>query len=570
MRVRFAWAFPALLVAALPAAAQQGELVEPAEPVDPVGGEEAPPAADRLVQLRVSALRADGVVAIDRGMSDGLAVRDVVRFEPRSGGTLVGDVVRVEDKSALVLLRDVERVPEPGTPGAVRVPEARFRLDERPEPEGELPEKPPWAMEETPWPEDMPLLAEVGAVRPEDRASYLTGRAYLIVDQTWAAPERNDAFYRAGLDLSMVNPFGHGGTLHTDFEGNYRRVEVPDRSTQRNTRLRLDRFSYARGGTRFDELGWEVGRFLQSGMPEFGVIDGGELSVRREGGDRYGISLGFLPEPDRDYETGEDLALAAWYRWALRPDDSLGLWTGVQSSWHNGNRDRDLFVGKLEYLPDAGWDFQGTLWVDYYDDSDDIKEQAVELTQAYLRSSKRWDAGHRLEVSYRRQLFPELLRDEFLDPVTAAEILDNRYDRLTFGGVRALSHDRRLEGRLGLWDDEDESGVDGEIELEADDLFFARDRGSLALFATRGQFTTLYGTRLDFHLDEGGRGWDLSYEFAYADQGDFDEGTILQHRLRAGGALYAARGWSLSFFTELLTWEGDDSLSIGLYLQETL
>ena len=50
-------------------------------------------------------------------------------------------------------------------------------------------------------------------------------------------------------------------------------------------------------------------------MPEFGVLDGVEWSLRRPGGDRFGVSLGAMPEPNADHDTGQDLLLAAFYTW---------------------------------------------------------------------------------------------------------------------------------------------------------------------------------------------------------------------------------------------------------------
>ena len=59
--------------------------------------------------------------------------------------------------------------------------------------------------------------------------------------------------------------------MHYDLEVNYRRTDVPDLDGEENTRLRLDRASYHWGGTRFRKDRREVGRFLQSGMIEFGL-----------------------------------------------------------------------------------------------------------------------------------------------------------------------------------------------------------------------------------------------------------------------------------------------------------
>src|SRR5215813_259492 len=55
----------------------------------------------------------------------------------------------------------------------------------------------------------------------------------------------------------------------------------------------LYRLSYSIGGDRFAPDRIEVGRFLQYGMPEFGVLDGVEWDRRLAGGDSFGASVGF-------------------------------------------------------------------------------------------------------------------------------------------------------------------------------------------------------------------------------------------------------------------------------------
>src|SRR6201988_4439863 len=97
-------------------------------------------------------------------------------------------------------------------------------------------------------------------------------------------------FARAGTVLLVENFMQKGGDLYFDAETNYRDTDVPDDDDDQDTLLRLERFSYAWGGNRFAADRYEVGRFLQHDMPEFGVLDGGEWTRRLSGGDIFGGS----------------------------------------------------------------------------------------------------------------------------------------------------------------------------------------------------------------------------------------------------------------------------------------
>ena len=133
-------------------------------------------------------------------------------------------------------------------------------------------------------------------MRPESRPARVSGRYLAIADQVWSSEDdRSSGFYRTGVDLLYENVTGNADSLHFDGEANYRNTDVPDDDGQRESRLRLDRLSYALGGHRFAPQRFEIGRFLHYGMSEFGVVDGVEWNVRRDEGDRFGLSAGFLP-----------------------------------------------------------------------------------------------------------------------------------------------------------------------------------------------------------------------------------------------------------------------------------
>ncbi len=80
----------------------------------------------------------------------------------------------------------------------------------------------------------------------------------------------------------MGSTIADGGTLH--FHGEFGWLE--ETSGNAGLDLRIFDLSYERGGDRFQPVHWQVGRFLVRDMPEFGLLDGGAVDYRREGGDR--------------------------------------------------------------------------------------------------------------------------------------------------------------------------------------------------------------------------------------------------------------------------------------------
>ena len=248
-------------------------------------------------------------------------------------------------------------------------------------------------------------------------------------------------------DLLYENVTGNADSLHFDGEANYRNTDVPDDDDQRESRLRLDRLSYALGGHRFAPQRFEIGRFLHYGMSEFGVVDGVEWNVRRDEGDRFGLSAGFLPEPDLDHDTGSDFEVSGYYRWVPDESEEFSLAGAYQKTFHDGDADRDLVVGKLVYFPRDSWSFHGTTWIDFYTEGDDDKP-FVELTQAYLDSGRDWQNGASFHVTFSHLAFPQMDRDEFL-PVTDDQLADDHSERLALDGRVQMTRDTGLSTGVG-------------------------------------------------------------------------------------------------------------------------
>jgi hypothetical protein len=549
--------------------------------------QEKPAAQESLVTLEVRVGSAErGFALIDRGSIYHLAKGDVITFLPRGGTPQRGTVAELEERAARVELADPAFVPAPGTRGRLEIPRSRLGADEKPRlraapkraPPAEGKPPPVFTPRDDEWQQGEPLLAKVRAVRPDERPTRLTGHTYFALDHTHASEDddpqatddgRHDTFVRLGTSLELENPFGHGDRLHADAEWNYRNVDVPDRDGEEDVELRLERFSYTSGGTRFDPTSLELGRFLQSGMVEFGVLDGAEWIARRRNGHRFGASVGFLPELDRDFQTGEDFQLATFYEWVADESEQFTFAAGYQKTFHDGAADRDLFVASVRRTPREGWAFFGTAWLDLYTAGDDLKDAPVGLTQGELSLGRRWDGGSSLDLVFRHLEFPELERNEFT-PVADAQIADDHNERLALTSRAQVTRDTRVLTTLGVWTDEDDDGGDAELGFDVRDLFGERSFFDVSALGTKGSFTNTLGTRMSVGSFLADGRWALDYEFTQNRIDGFgaDNDDLPQHRLRLSRD-YAWNAWDLSWRIEGLAYDDEYAVQLGLYLQRS-
>ena len=537
-------------------------------------------------------------IVIDRGLRDGLRIGDRVIFTERGGRQQFGVILDLEGRVANVRPEDNQFRPEPGTRATISVPSSRFektapkREGKVPVPQAEKPgtpdpspktapllpgEPPRWTRPEDGFTMDMPLLAEVNAVNPTNRASKITGRTYLSFDQIIDSEDgRGDSFLRFGGGVYGENLFGKGGTLHFDGEINGRRTERMGNDDESDSDFRLDRLSYTLGGTRHDWNRLQMGRFLQNGMPEFGVLDGASWSTRTDRGDSYGGSVGFLPEPDKDQQSLEDFQLAAWYRWVADEREILSFTGGYQKTWHNGSRDRDLLVFKSQYIPVEGWNVFGSAWLDVYGAGDSVKDSGPSLTYAIVDARKRYDNGVTLNVDYRHQQYPELRRSEF-PPVGLPQIQDAHVDRLggtiskwTQGGA-SESYAKRLYLRAGGWADEEDAGGDAELGVDFFDVLADDARLDLAVFTSSAKFSSLVGARLRYGRFGPKRSWSMMYEIRQNEIVGFNANvdSLYQHRARGSYELFRASGLSASLSGEVQFQDREDQFFFGLFLQRS-
>ena len=518
-----------------------------------------------------------GKALIDRGSVDRLELGDVVRLFPREGGVYTARVVELEERAARIELADRNFTPAPGTRGKALLPRARLKPTAaprlRPPPTHDAPatqpQTPPvFENKDEDWQQGEPLLARVRPLHPAERETRVHGQSWALFDHTEASEDdRHDTLARVGGGMVIENPFGRGDRIHADAEWNYRHVDVPDDDDDEHTDLRVDRLSYAWGGTRFEPTSWEFGRFLHQGMAEFGVLDGAEWLVRRHDGDRYGASVGYLPEPSPEFQTGTDLEVAGFYRWVSDESEETSAALGYQKTFHHTAADRDLVVASVSRVPRAGWTFFGTAWIDYYTAGDDQKGAGLGLTQAYVSTGKSWADGSTFDLVFSHQEFPELDRDEF-PPVDDAQLADDHNERLALTSRVQITHDVGLRTGLGGWIDEDEEGGDAEGGFELSNFVSERGFADVLAFVTRGRFETSVGARASAGCyTEGGR-WALDYEFSQNRLDGFTAANddLPQHRLRFS-LDHGWGSWSLSWRLEGLVYDDEGALTVGLYLQ---
>ena len=534
----------------------------------PAGAEQG----EELLALRVLSSGPGSVATIDRGLRDRLAVGDPVLFFPRGGGTCSGVVIQLEERRARVELNDPAFRPEPGTKGELRLPKSRF-------PEPALPvgpdagategEKERWKNKDENYTPGQPLLAGLKPVRPEERRKRLSGRIYTIAALT-SNPDGDygNSHLRVGADLEYQNPFGKGGGLRFGGEIAYlTRLFYSDAEID----LLIRRLSYYSGGTRFDASRWELGRFLQTGMPEFGVLDGFSWGRRTLRGDRFGVSIGFMPVPDQDFRSFRDFQVAGFYEWVRDPRERLRFSLGFQKTWHDGAPDRDLALFRFSVLPDTagdGWDFRGSFWIDFYTGGDPLKS-GVELTYMLVSATRRWSNGNGIELVVRHQRIPDLRRGEVTPPVVPAELAGNNYSRVEFNAWALGGRHLRMDFRVGGWDDQDQNGGSAELGFDVTDYFGAASTLRLTGFGALAQFENIAGVRASYGQRRATAYWEVLYEFSNRRQLGLpgDRNDIFHHRVRAGGGTSLDGGWDFSLYAEGLLYDEEISWSLGFTFQ---
>ena len=528
------------------------------------------------VEVLVTAV-SGGQIYLDKGRDDHIEPGDTVELWPVGGPTVLGVVRAVSRSSSRAELSDGDSVVRVGDRGEVLVPETRLApppeepADAPPVPDRDTPEHPPWSEPMDGWDPAQPLLAPAFSRPAEEQPAILHGRFFTQFNGTWDHEHGNQyELWRTGIDARVDNPFGRGGQFRLDVDVFHRASHLELGADDATTRWRLDRASYRWGGNREDPDRYEVGRFLQHEFPELGVLDGVEWSHRTDRGDRFGASFGFMPETSPVRETGADVQAAVFYRTDSDGEDPVEYGVAWQNTWHHGEADRNLLVGTVEVTPSEDVRITGEALVDHYGAGDSVKDAGFELTEA--RVNARWrlddDTGVGAHASLVR--WPEIKRQEFGD-LTATQLLDNRVTRVGVDGWRDLTEHLRLDARLDRWTDQDDAGGSGSLRAALRDVAWERGQLAAEVFFSQGSFTDGAGLRLSAQrvfesLGYGTLSWETS---RYTSDTEFGGSVDTNSQaVRASLDTDLGDGWSLSAYGERRMGDGQDSDSIGLFLQE--
>jgi hypothetical protein len=523
------------------------------------------------LQLRVSSLRPNGEVIVDRGKRDAVMVGDRIVLTPRNGQTLQGRVTEVDERTALVALDDPAAVVAIGTRGTVTIPRSRRAAAPEAQPQQPVPTLPPTPADprkpvaEEEWKPGMPLLGTTRPPRPEERPSSMHGRLYGAASIVRTLDSFDQSFLDTGVDVELDNLGGDGGTVRFHGEFNWS-TETSERT---GTDLRLFELSYERGGTRFQPWRWQVGRFLHRDMPEFGMLDGVEVGYRREGSSRIGASFGWLPELDEDLESFADMQIAAWYVWNQDVAERVQLALGYQKSWHRLDADRDLVVVRGRYLPLEGWDLSSTAWLDFYTSGDDLKDESFEITRANVFVARRWEQRAGLEAFYDHEEYPEMLRRELPQQIQPLTLIGAHQDRVSLHAW-VMGGTTRWFTRLSGWVDEEREGGAAELGMQLEGLLQAKARTTLALFDVQGLTNTVLGGRIEHGANHGWGRLDMLYELGFVHHEGFpnDRDDLLQHRVAALGTRSFASSWDATFWVDATLWDDDLSFGLGIHVQK--
>jgi len=530
------------------------------------------------VDVRVTFVSGNSVY-LDRGRGAGIEVGDRVLIETPSGAKVEARIIVVATTTSRAEFAEGQEVPAPGSHGTVLVPANRAGaapVVEKPEGSrpvseaGDVPEHPPWTRTLEDEGTDTPLLAPAFHRSPLERPTDVRGRIFtsLLYDIDRGGDRDNTyALVELGADISVDNPFKHGGLL--EFTGLIRRrqTDIGGENDEVISDGRIDRLYYRWGGGMDAPLQMQFGRFLPLDTPELGLIDGIEGNLSLEGAGRVGLNFGFMPVPFPSRDTLDDFGVTLSWRWAESEAERLVLSFAGHQSWHDGERDRSLLIGRFAYRPERTLSLTGSAWVDYYDSSDEVKSPGLELTEAYLYGTWNYLPGHGVRLSYSFTRWPELKRLEFR-PVAAERLRDNRVSRVSLFIWQDLMEHLKLDGRVGYWTDQDDDGVTGDLTLRTPNLLVDGLDLSGTVFRTDGSYSEGHGYRLTARQGLPSAAISLSYEQLNSDLRHTGGSNTLNTRgLTLNLDYFPASRWSFSLDLDYRFGDSQDALGLGLVAQ---
>jgi hypothetical protein len=521
------------------------------------------------VEVRVVA-SSGGSLYLDKGSADRLEAGDRVIFYPLGGGAVEATLHSVSRSGSRCQPAADAPAVDLGTRGEVFVPKERGRpRDPAPSVPPRAPEHPPWAHPPLAWDEKMPLLGTASRSAPDERPIAARGRAYtqyLTTQNRQGGVENTYALARAGAYVEMDNLLGDGGLFRAQGEVYRRDSDLAAGEDVTVERGRLDRLSYIWGDHEGEPWRLELGRFFQNAFPELGLLDGAEGRLRTTH-HRVGLSAGELPDRLHGLRWSDDLQASASYEFSVNAREDLVAGVAYQATWHEGDRDRDLLLGKVYGTPLESVTVYAAVWLDYYGAHDDFKSPGFEVTEAHAQAVWRFAPGQGLGVHALRVRTPQILRDEF-DLLIAPIILENHVQRFGLTSWHALGTHLHADTRLDRWKDQNgDEGVTGELRLALRNLALDPGEIAAAVYRVDGVFTEGSGVRFSAtrHFDA------LSVSVTY-DVGRYtfaeDPEERLEQSVHATVDVALGAAWTLSAFANAGFGDEQDYTSVGLYLQK--
>lgn len=522
------------------------------------------------VGVRVTGTTASSVF-LDQGRSSGLAPGVVVELFPPDGAPVEVIVRAVSTDTARADLPPGAAVPPVGTRG-------EFEASVTEDPSGEVEPRRanrsfddlPWRADDRAFDPDGPLLAPVAGTPPERRPVDWRGRVFtsLVMSRDNTAAGSSDYFSgRLGSRLGVTNLFGNAGEVDLAFDIDRRGTDLVDSGDASDSRGRLERASYTFGLAADDPYRVQFGRFYSTAVPELGLLDGAEVTLRLQNGLRVGSAFGALPRPFPAHATGEDVAWHAFLEFSgENPRDMSGV-IAVQKSWHRGAADRDLVMARWFVRPTESLSLNVHAKADIYTSGDTVKGSGVRLTESFTTLRYAPTRDHSLSVSHSHFEYVESDRREY-SSIPADLLADGRVDRVRFSGSSRLSERVRLRGYASTWSDQARSGANWEIATEFDGVFEQRTFVSVAVFEVDGAFQSGLGLRLDARRRFDRLGLHAGYTMRKLDVAGlmFDESSTTSQMLRLG-VDWSSGPWSVNLSGDVWFGDDEDAFSLALFGQ---
>lgn len=506
-------------------------------------------------------------IYLDAGRDAGVVAGARVVFRLASGELVEATVIDVTAGNARAELKPGSAMPSPGDGASIDAPEPEPGQANEPA-RTPPPAHAPWRSQ-LPADPNAPLLAPAFGTRPGDRPTTVHGRVYStyrFIDDR--ANDRSYSYGRSGLWLEAHNLLGDGGRFRFQGEGEYRSASSIN-SDNEGLDASVLRLSYAWGLDREAPFRGEVGRFVSFYMPELGIFDGVEGALRLENGLSVGAGTGYYPMDTEELPTaGDDFGFHVFADY--RDEESPRLFQatlGYQQTFHEGEADRSVVVGRILANPTDSVRLFGMAMVDLYDSTDTLETSAAEVTQAVAQASFRFTPTTGGILSYTRTAYPELDRDEFayLPPWL---VTDGFVDRVSGSWWTKLDPNWRLSARGNWWRDQSREGYGGEVSLDWSLPTETPSSLLAAIYFDDAAYVSGTGLRLQGQMQFGDFHCFLGYDgFMYTTETDFgDASDRFSNRIR-GDVTWQHGQWFLDVEGSYVFGDDEDAVTLGVSAQ---